>query len=327
MKFHTTDADAGTRLDIYLSKMVSSLSRSRIQGLIKDGHITVDGRKARAHMIIHCGLNIHVEVPPPRPAKLVPEDIPLDILYEDPDIIVINKPAGLVVHPAAGRYSGTLANALLYHCTDLAGVGGELRPGIVHRLDRDTTGTMVAAKNETAMRDLGRQFRNRTVRKEYLAAVLDVPSLPKGRIETLIGRSKHDRKKMAVRKITNEEEKSTPSPAGRYAATTYEIAEAFQGASLLRLLIETGRTHQIRVHLAYISHPVIGDPQYGGRRRSERLKELEEKVGPLPDVHRQMLHAEKLTFVHPACGKEMTFISPLHDDMAALLTALRGEGQ
>lgn len=293
----------GKRLDAWLSQLEPGLSRARIQELIRMGHITVNGRPAKPSQSLQPGQEVRITVPPPVDVALKPEEIPLEVLFEDTELIVLNKPAGLVVHPAAGHASGTLVNALLAHCVDLAGIGGEKRPGIVHRLDRDTTGVMVVAKNETAMRALVNQFRHRQVAKEYLALVWGHPNPPTGRLETLIGRNPHDRKKMCTRPTT-----------GRPAITNYETVEPFNGISLLRIRIETGRTHQIRVHMASLGHPVIGDQQYGRPRRDVC-------PGPLPQ--RQMLHAARISFTHPVAGKGMAFEAPLPGDMKALLENLR----
>lgn len=291
---------AGMRLDIWLETQLDDLSRARIQALIRSGHITLtDARPAKPHQKVRPGMCIAVAPPPPVPVDLIPEAIPLDILFEDADIIVINKSAGLVVHPAAGHATGTLVHALLFHCQDLAGIGGELRPGIVHRLDRDTTGVMVVAKHQQSMAALVEQFKAGTVRKEYLALVHGQPRPASGTIESLIGRSRHDRKKMSA----------TPTH-GRHAVTHYRIAESLGPHTLLRLRIETGRTHQIRVHLAHIGHPVVGDPTYGKRRAT-------------PGANRQMLHAAELALTHPRTNRPKVFQAPLPPDMANLLNSLR----
>jgi 23S rRNA pseudouridine1911/1915/1917 synthase len=295
------DGEKGLRVDVWLERRLEGLSRSRVQALLKSGRITVNGGAVKAGAAVQPGWTAVVDLPPPEPVALAAENIPLAVLYEDADVVVINKPPGLVVHPAAGHASGTLVNALLYHCDDLAGIGGELRPGIVHRLDRDTSGVMVAAKNQRAMESLTAQFKARTVAKEYLAVVAGVPGPLAGRIETLIGRSAHNRKKMTTRTTT-----------GRPAVSRYEVVEVLCGASLVRVKIETGRTHQIRVHMAHIGHPVVGDPQYGRARVAL----------PAPAA-RQMLHAQRLAFDHPATGARMTFEAPLPPDMAELIARLK----
>lgn len=296
---------AGRRLDAWLATQRRDLSRARIQDLIRAGHVTVNGRPVKASSGLVAGMTVSLEVPLPIDSELRPESIPLDVLYEDDDLLAINKPAGLVVHPAAGHASGTLVNALLAHCPNLPGINGEKRPGIVHRLDRDTTGVIVVAKTDLAMRALVDAFKARTVRKEYAALVWGVLTPPAGRVETLIGRSSHNRKKMSA----------SPS-RGRAAITLYETVETFADASRLKVRIETGRTHQIRVHMAWLGHPVIGDKDYG-RQRPNRL------TTPLPT--RQMLHAERLTLSHPRTGKELTFAAPWPEDMRVLLAALQGE--
>ncbi len=293
----------GQRLDAWLACQRPDLSRARIQDLIRGGHVTVGGRAVKASLRVAPGTIVVIEVPPPVDTALRAESIPLNVLYEDDDLLALDKPAGLVVHPAAGHDSGTLVNALLAHCGDLPGINGEKRPGIVHRLDRDTSGVMVVAKTETAMRGLVEAFKHRAVRKEYAAIVWGVPKPAGGRIETLIGRSTHDRKKMSA----------TPA-SGRPAVTLYETIEAMETASLVRVRIETGRTHQIRVHMAWIGHPVVGDMQYGRQRRDGL---------PVPLPARQMLHAERLALTHPRTGALVTFTAPLPDDMRALLDALR----
>ena len=297
--------DRGLRLDVWLHARLPTLSRSRIQGLIKAGNVTLDGEVHSAHAKVAAGQRADVVIPPAGPIALSPEAIPLDIIHEDADIIVINKPAGLVVHPAPGHAGGTLVNALLYHCDDLAGIGGELRPGIVHRLDKDTTGAIVVAKNELAMAALVGQFKSGEVTKQYAAIVQGIPAPPSGTVQTPIGRSDHDRKKMS----------SCPASGGRMAVTHYEVAERFRDCSSLCVRIETGRTHQIRVHMAHIGHPVIGDRQYRGRRRQDDLP---------ASVSRQMLHARHLAFDHPRTGRRVRYSAPLPADMAELLAALRG---
>jgi 23S rRNA pseudouridine1911/1915/1917 synthase len=295
-------ADAGQRLDTWLARRLDGVSRARVQAWLDAGLITRNHEPARRRDIIRPGDCVRVCVPPPQVSTLAAEPIPLDILHEDSDILVLNKPAGLVVHPAAGHASGTLVNALLHHGARLAGADAGPRPGIVHRLDRDTSGVLVVAKSERALAALADQFKERQVRKTYLALVWGVPRPPVGRIEAAIGRSRHDRKKMAVLRS-----------GGRPAITTYRVLEAHGPVSLLELGLETGRTHQIRVHLAHLGHPVVGDPQYGAR--SCRALPFE------PD--RQMLHAETLAFRHPATGKTLQFRAPIPSDLQTLLAALR----
>lgn len=294
-------ADAGMRLDAWLAKAVPACSRSRWQQLIRDGHVHVNGTRCKPQHALAAGEEIEYEIPAAEQVAVEAENIALDVLFEDRDIIVINKPAGLVVHPAPGNYTGTLVNALLYHCRDLEGIGGELRPGIVHRLDKDTSGVMVAAKNERAMQFLVDAFKNREVQKEYLALVAGQMDRKSGTVSTLIGRSRGDRKKMSVR----------PASGGREAVSHYKVEAQFAGAALLRVRLETGRTHQIRVHMAHIGHPIIGDRQYG-------------RTGNFLSAPRQMLHAEILTLIHPASMEAMTFRAPVPPDMQSVLNGLRG---
>ncbi len=295
--------DAHLRVDVWLGRAVPELSRSRLQALIRDGLVLVDGVPCQPSRRVSPGAVAEITVPETAPSDVLPEAIPLDVLYEDGDIIVVNKQPGLVVHPAVGHAGGTLVNALLYHCSDLRGVGGELRPGIVHRLDRDTSGAIVAAKHDEALASLMAQFKERTVRKEYLALVRGVPRQASGCVDDPIGRSTHDRKRM-----------STTTRHGREAVTHYQVEEVFVGVTLLRLRIETGRTHQIRVHLAHIGYPVLGDTQYGRGSAGLTL--------PCP-VDRQMLHAERLTLRQPSTGRKLTFVAPPAPDMQRLLDGLR----
>jgi len=288
---------SGVRLDAWLAEAVPEHSRARWQGLIREGRVTVNGESVKPNCKLRIDDCVRWTVPGPVEALPQPEEIPLDILYEDRDLIVINKPAGLVVHPAAGHDTGTLVNALLHHCTDLAGIGGEKRPGIVHRLDKDTSGVMVIAKNEAAMNSLARQFKERETEKEYLALVRGEPSPPGGTVETTIGRHPVHRKKMAVN-----------VRGGRGAVSRYEVLKNFGEVSLVRVRIETGRTHQIRVHMAHIRHPVIGDTVYG---RNSSVK-----------APRQMLHAARLSLTHPATGRRLTFEAPLPADMKNCMDSL-----
>ena len=292
------------RLDAWLAHRHPAISRARWQELIKEGRVTFNGIARKPSSTMQAGDIADVVLPEPVSTEVVAENIPLDVLFEDQDLIVINKPPRLVVHPAPGHASGTLVNALLFHCHDLAGIGGELRPGIVHRLDQDTSGVIVAAKNETAMNHLAAQFKDRATKKEYAALVWGVPIHRNGTIKTTIGRDPVHRKKM-----------STRSPHGRDAVSHYEVLKAWKDASLLRITIETGRTHQIRVHLAHIKHPVVGDTVYGFKRPD---------VLPIP-VERQLLHAWRLTITHPRTHALMTFEAPWPEDMTTLITALGSE--
>lgn len=300
-----TFSGAPCRLDAWLAASVPALSRSRWQALVKEGQVTVNGQPRKANHTLHEGDVVGWTIPPPEPSELQPEDMKLDVLFEDADLLVINKPAGLVVHPAPGHRTGTLVHGLLHHCDDLAGIGGEERPGIVHRLDRDTSGCLLVAKTQSALNDLARQFKDRGVRKEYVALVWGRPSPPAGTVRTLIGRDPRNRQKM-----------SSAVTTGREAITHYETVHAYPDMTLVHVRIETGRTHQIRVHMAHLRHPVVGDAMYG-RARVHPLKEL---------FTRQMLHAARITFTHPRTGAALEFEAPLPPDFRALLTALRTEG-
>ncbi len=285
-----------------------------MQQAIRAGAVLVDGKRTRPSHLVSPGETIHVALPKPPPPGLVPENIPLDILYEDAHLLIVNKPAGMVVHPAYGNPSGTLVNALLYHCRTLSAAADPARPGIVHRLDKDTSGLLVVARSDAAHAHLARQFSRHTIEREYQAIVWGLFQVPTGVIETQLGRSKSDRKKMAV------------VAGGKISITEYFLLEPFRYLSLIRLKLRTGRTHQIRVHLAHIHHPVFGDPAYGGRQivwgpRTPRQKaEVQRLLKILP---RQALHARTLGFVHPVTGHRLTFDSPLPQDMAAVLKILR----
>jgi 23S rRNA pseudouridine1911/1915/1917 synthase len=298
--------DAGQRLDRWLAGLeVEGQSRASWQNLIRAGCVLVNGSTRKAGYLLHEGEQVACRIPAAAPVELLPEDIPLDILHEDADILVLNKPAGLVIHPAPGHPDGTLVNALLHHCLDLGGIKGELRPGIVHRLDQDTSGVMVVAKNEFALLSLVGQFKDRQTSKEYLAIITGVLHPAEGTIRTTIGRSLRDRKKMAAH-----------VPGGREAITHYETCEVLDCSSLVRLKIDTGRTHQIRVHMAHLKHPVLGDALYGRPDRESR------EVWP----PRQMLHARSLAFRHPRSGQDLSFEAPIPPDMARTLQLLRKRG-
>jgi len=303
--------DAGKRLDAWIASRLPELSRARVQSLIEQGHVRLDGRPVRASARVRAGQTVEVEIPAATPAVPGPENIPLDIVHEDPRLLVIDKPAGLVVHPGAGRPTGTLVNALLYHVKDLSGVGGVLRPGIVHRLDRGTSGLLVVAKDDASHRHLARQFAARSVEKEYLAIVLGVPSRAKGTITAAIGRDPVHRQRMSVR-----------ATKGRAASSEYVVTQALDGAALLRVTIHSGRTHQIRVHLASIGHPVAGDAVYGGTRPPSSQRTTSREA--LRRLDRPALHAARLSFTHPGSGERMTFTSPLPADLEALIAVLKG---
>jgi 23S rRNA pseudouridine1911/1915/1917 synthase len=294
---------AEARLDAYLAAQDElGLSRSRIKGLIEDGHVTLNGAVPKVKASVNPGDVVVVRVPDPEPIELVAEEIPLDVVYEDQDVMVVNKPRGMVVHPATGHWSGTLVNALLDKVEEMEGIGGELRPGIVHRLDKDTTGLLVIAKNDKAMAALQDQIRVHDARRIYWALVHGNTMPDTGRIEAPIGRHPGDRKKMAVN-----------TKLGRDATTHFTVLERFRGYALLECRLETGRTHQIRVHLSFIGHPVVGDQIYGTRKAHFGMEG-------------QALHAKRLGFHHPSTGEWVEFEAPLPDDMAAVLEKLRQEG-
>lgn len=312
------EAHAGERLDRFLASQLSDLSRTRIQKLIEESHVLIDGHAVKASHAVATGEEIVVRIPKPRKWELLPEPIPLDIVYEDDHLVVVNKPAGMVVHPAFANYSGTLVNALLYHCRKLSGIGGVERPGIVHRLDKDTSGLIVVAKDDLTHRALAQQFAEKTSEREYWAVVWGHPREKAGRVETRIGRSPKDRTRMTIH------------GAGKIAITNYEVLEEFHLLSLVRCWLETGRTHQIRVHLAHLGHPVFGDPTYGGRgRRVSGLSKRERDfaVELLRMMPRQALHARALGFVHPITQETLRFQSDLPEDMSRLLQKLRTESR
>ncbi len=295
--------ESGGRLDVIVASHISNCSRSFSSGLIQKGEILVQGKVRKPGYRVKTGDNISVNIPPPEPVLTEPEPHNIDILYEDRHIIVINKEPGLVVHPAPGHNKGTLVNRLLYHCPGLEGIGGKLRPGIVHRLDKDTSGTMVAAKNDAAHINLAAQFKSRKIKKLYLALVHGVVKSESGSISLPIGRHPSDRKKMA-----------TVSRKSRSAKTFWKVIERFNGATFLELDLKTGRTHQIRVHCAAINHPIVGDPIYGGKKAAKKLS---------TSVPRQMLHAWRLEFTHPVTGEAMSFESPIPPDMEKVIEMLR----
>ena len=317
-RFQVGAPSSGTRLDLFLVAACSDLSRSRIQKLIAEGAARVGGETAKRSHVVRAGEQVTVEVPEPRESVLEAEDIPLAILYEDAHLIAIDKPPGLVVHPAPGHPSGTLVNALLHHVRDLAGIGGELRPGIVHRLDRDTSGVLLVAKTDRAHQLLSRQMRQRTLKKEYLALVAGVPKVRKGEVSLSVGRDPRDRKKMKAFRPTADD----LPPGIRTARTLYEIEREWfpLGLTLLRCRLVTGRTHQIRVHLAASSLPIVGDPTYGHpaypRVKAAPLKKR------LTEFPRQALHAERVTFRHPESQELVEVVAPIPDDLARLLAAI-----
>jgi len=315
------ESDNGRRLDVVVASHIQACSRSLAASLIVSRNIVVDGCSKKPGYRVKTGDRIAGEIPAPVPVAFQPEAIDLSILYEDEHLVVINKQPGLVVHPAPGHLSGTLVNALLHHCPDLKGIGGELRPGIVHRLDRDTSGTMVVAKTATAHETLAHQFKCRRVKKTYLALVHGQMLIESGVIELPIGRHPVDRKKM-----------STTSRKHRTALTQWRIREKLGAATLLEVNLKTGRTHQIRVHCAAIGHPVVGDSVYGSRawRKSNRkssAKDTEVVTQLLLSASRQMLHAWRLGFDHPQTGEWLQFEAPVPDDMQRLIQGLRKAGK
>ena len=297
------------RLDMVVGAL-EGLTRSMARRLIESGLVTVDGTEQKPSLKLKGGEKIRVTIPPPVPAEPEAEDIPLEILYEDADLVVVNKPAGMVVHPGAGNPGGTLVNALLGHCRDLSGVGGELRPGIVHRIDKDTTGVLVVAKNDPTHRALSHQFKEHTIKRVYLALVFGSPRSDKGRIEAAIGRHPVDRKRM-----------TGAVGRGKRAVTHWRVEKRYPGVTLLRLMLETGRTHQIRVHLSEAGHPLAGDATYGGGGRLASLQDTELRQ-LIKDLGRQALHAKTLGFIHPASGEYLEFDTDLPHDMARIIDYL-----
>lgn len=293
--------DTGRRIDVYLNEMLEDLSRSALQRLIEKNEIIVNQKAVNKNYKLREGDEISVNIPEPESIDILPEDIPLDILYEDKDLIVVNKPQNMVVHPAPGHYSGTLVNALMYHCGDnLSGINGVLRPGIVHRIDKDTSGVLVAAKSEAAHRGLTEQLAAHSMKRIYNAIVYNSFKEDEGTVDKMLARSPQDRKKMAV-----------VAKGGRNALTHYRVMQRMGNFTLLELQLETGRTHQIRVHMSHIGHPLLGDPVYGPKKQPYNL------LG-------QVLHARVLGFVHPVTGEYMEFETKLPDYFEKLILKLGG---
>jgi len=302
----------GQRLDRTLAGLVPGQSRASLQRLMRQGLVRLDGRAARPSDAVQGGERVAIDLPAPRPSSLIPEDLPLAVLYEDADILVVDKPAGLSVHPGAGAPSGTLVNALLHHCRDLSGIGGVERPGIVHRLDKGTSGVLVIAKNDQAHRSLASQFKARTVAKTYEALVWGRPRCDSGVIEAAIGRHPSARVRMAVR------------PGGRAARTAYRVLSSWGVVSMLEVRPETGRTHQIRVHLSHLGHAIVGDRLYGGRRDAPSTHPaLQEALAAFSGLG---LHARRLAFAHPRSGEWCEFQAPRPPDLQRLVLRLEAFG-
>lgn len=293
-----TENEVGQRADIVLAAMLE-LTRSNMQKLLDEGRAVKGTKVIKANYKVKLGDVITVTLPEPQPLDVQPENIPLDIIYEDEDVVVVNKARGMVVHPAAGNYSGTLVNALLYHCKNLSGINGVIRPGIVHRLDKDTSGIMICAKNDAAHVSLSEQIQSKTAQRTYLAVVRGNVKTDSGVIETQIARDKDDRKKMAVVK-----------DGGRNAITEYEVAERFGKYTVVKCKLKTGRTHQIRVHMEYLGYPLVGDPKYSPMKT------------PF-SINGQALHSLTLAFNHPRTGERMEFEAPLPEDLHKIVTRLR----
>ncbi len=293
-------SDAGARVDAWLASQVEGLTRSAAARLLEEGRVTLEGRPLAKNYRLTGGEALAVSLPDPEPIEALPQDIPLEVVYEDGDVIVVNKPKGLVVHPAPGHPDGTLVNALLHHCGgSLSGVGGALRPGIVHRIDRDTSGLIIAAKNDLAHQALSAQLQDHTLARTYECLAVGGFREDAGTVDAPIGRHPVDRKKMAV------------VSGGRPAVTHWEVLERFPGLTYLRCRLETGRTHQIRVHLAHLGHPILGDTVYGARK-------------PVPGLQGQCLHAVGLRFLHPRTGEPVELCCPLPEEFQAQLRRLRG---
>ena len=299
LTLQTNKEDAGARIDAWLAAQVEELTRSAAQRLLEEGRVTRDGKPLGKSDKLSGGETIEISLPDPEPVDVVPQNIPLDIVYEDEDVIVVNKPKGLVVHPAPGHPDGTLVNALLYHCGDsLSGIGGELRPGIVHRIDRDTSGLILAAKNDLAHQRLAAQLQDHTLSRVYRCIVSGILREDSGTVEAPSSRHSVDRKKMAV------------TAGGRHAVTHWTVLERFQGFTYVECRLETGRTHQIRVHMAHLGHPILGDTVYGAKK-------------PVPGLQGQCLHAVGLRFLHPRTGEPVELACGLTEEFEAQLKKLR----
>jgi 23S rRNA pseudouridine1911/1915/1917 synthase len=299
-KFKVCENEENSRLDVFVSKNFEDKSRSYIQGLIELGNAKVDGKLKKSHYKLKYNEVVEVKIPDNTDLKVEKENIPLDILYEDSDVIVVNKKQGMVVHPAPGNYTGTLVNALLYYCTDLSGINGVNRPGIVHRIDKDTSGILVVAKNDNAHKKLAEQLMDHSMTREYIALTEGIIHEDSGIIDAPLGRNPTDRVKMCV------------NINGRNSVTHFEVIERFKSNTLVKCILETGRTHQIRVHMNHIGHPLVGDPVYGYKKQRFRLEG-------------QMLHAKKLGFIHPSSGEYIEFESEIPSDFKKVIHVLRNE--
>ena len=300
IRLRASEESKNQRLDAFLASSLDGLTRSQATRLIESGEVAVNGRAVSKSYKLAGGEDIAVTLPEPEPVEAVPQDIPLDVVYEDADVIVVNKPSGMVVHPAPGHPDGTLVNALLYHCAGtLSGIGGALRPGIVHRIDRDTSGLIIAAKNDAAHQYLSAQLADHTLARTYECIVVGALREDRGTVDAPIARHPTDRKRMAVVR-----------QGGREAVTHWEVIARYPGVTHLRCRLETGRTHQIRVHLAYIGHPILGDTVYGAKK-------------PVPGLTGQCLHATALEFIHPATGKKISLTCPLPEEFTRMLEKLQ----
>lgn len=297
--FTIEEQEVGKRLDAFLSENIEGQSRSYIQKLIEQEAVLIKGKPTKSNYKLRISDNVEVTIPDPVPLDVAAEDIELNILYEDEDVIVLNKPQGMVVHPAHGNYSGTIVNALLSHCDNLSGINGVMRPGIVHRIDKDTSGIIIIAKNNEAHVSLSEQLKEHSITRRYNALVEGVVKTDTGTIETMIGRNPRDRKEMAV-----------VSKNGKRAVTHYTVLERFESYTLIEARLETGRTHQIRVHMAHIGHPIVGDPLYGYKKQRFHTEG-------------QLLHARVLGFIHPRTGEYKEFEAPLPDYFVDILSKIR----
>lgn len=299
-QFLVNEDSKNLRLDVFLSRYFEDKSRSYLQNLIEEGNVKVNEKLKKSNYKLKAGERVDILIPEPVGLDVEPEDIPLDIVYEDNDVIVVNKPQGMVVHPASGVYNGTLVNALLSHCKDLSGINGVARPGIVHRIDKDTSGVLVIAKNDNSHNKLAEQFKDHSMTRSYIALVEGILKKDEGTIDAPLGRHPIERIKIAVLK------------EGRRAVTHYKVLERFNNNTLVECVLETGRTHQIRVHMCHIGHPLVGDPVYGHKKQRFNLKG-------------QLLHAKKLGFIHPSTGEYMEFQSDLPDYFSKVIGILRNE--